>query len=106
MDERTSDVIYCRPSGNQQGGFWVYKLSTTQLVHRNSTKPAHSGDAVAKQVEHIAANEKMPTGLTFGDRYGNTAILDYDTDPDNDRDDDISDGEHSDTIPMTVKNRR
>ena len=42
MDERTSDAIYCRPSGNHQGGFWVYKLSTTQLVHRNSAKPAHS----------------------------------------------------------------
>ena len=38
----------------------------------------------------------MPTGLTFGDRYGNTTILDYDTDPGNDRDDEISDGEHSD----------
>ena len=38
----------------------------------------------------------MPTGLTFGDGYGNTTILDYDTDPDNDRDDDISDSKHSD----------
>ena len=37
----------------------------------------------------------MPTGITFGDQYGNTTILDYDTDPDNDRDDDISDCEHS-----------
>ena len=38
----------------------------------------------------------MPTGLTFGDWYGNTPILDYDKDPDNNRDNDISDGEHSD----------
>ena len=37
----------------------------------------------------------MPTGLTLGDRYSNTTILDYNTDPDNDRDDNISDGEHS-----------
>ena len=96
MDERTSDAIYCRPSGNHQGGFWVYKLSTAQLVHRNTAKPAHSSEAVAEQVERIAANEKMPTGLTFGDRYGNTTISDYDTDPDNDRDDDVSDGEYSD----------
>jgi len=96
MDERTSDAIYCRPSGNHQGGLWVYTLFTAQLVHRNSTKPAHSSDAVAKHVEHIAAKEKMPTGLIFGDRYCNTTILDYDTDPDNDRDDDISDVEHSD----------
>ena len=47
-------------------------------------------------MKHIAANEKIPTGLTFGDWYGNTTLLDYDTDPDNDRDDDIPDGEHSD----------
>ena len=24
MDERTSDAIYWRPSGNSQGAFWVY----------------------------------------------------------------------------------
>ena len=47
-------------------------------------------------MEHIAVSENMPPGLIFGDRYGNTMILDYDTDPDNDQDDDISDDEHSD----------
>ena len=96
MNERTSDAIYCRPSGNHQGGFWVYKLSTAQLVHRNRARPSHSNDAVADRVEHIAVSENMPPGLIFGDRYGNTTILDYDTDPDNDQDDDISDGEYSD----------
>ena len=50
MNEQTSDAIYCRPSGNLQVGLFVYKLSTTQVVHRNSAKIAHSSDAVAKQV--------------------------------------------------------
>ena len=84
-----------------QGVFWVNKLPIAQLVHRNYARPAHSSDAVASRVEHIAVNENMPTGLIFGDRYGNTTILDYDTDADNDRCDDISDGDHSET---TVKN--
>ena len=38
----------------------------------------------------------MPTGLVLVDRYGNTTILDFDTDPANDREDDISDDEYSD----------
>ena len=72
------------------------KLSNSQVVHVNSAKIAHINDAVAKQVEAIAANEKMPAGLVLGDRYGNTAILDFDTDSANDREDDISDDEYSD----------
>ena len=68
MDERTSDTIYCRPSGNAQGGFWVYKLSTNQVVHRNSDKPAHSSQVIDKVIEDIAVNEKQPDGLEFGDR--------------------------------------
>ena len=44
IDERTSDTIYCRPYG--KGGFWVYKLSTAQLVHKNLARPAHSNDTV------------------------------------------------------------
>ena len=74
----------------------MYKLSTGQLVHRNRARPAHSNDTVADRVEHTAISENMPPGLIFGDRYGNTTILDYDTDPDNDQDDDISDDEHPD----------
>ena len=96
MDERTCDAIYCRPSGNAQGGFLVYKLSTAQLVHRNTAVLAHSSDAIAEQVEAIAANEKMPSGIAFGDRLNNPTILDFDTDPGNDQEDDISDDEYSD----------
>ena len=91
MDERTSDAIYC-------SRFSVEKMSTGQLLHMhmNRGRTAHISDAIVNQVEYIAVNENMPTCLIFGDRYGNTTILDYYTDPDNERDDDISDGEHSD----------
>ena len=59
--------------------------------------PQHShSDTVARQVGAIATNEKIPTSIAFGDRYGNTTILDFDTDPDNDQEDDISDDEYSD----------
>ena len=93
MDERTSDAIYCFPSGNTQGGFWVYKLSTNQVVHRNRAKLAHSNDIVAKQVEAIAANENAPDGLTFGDRTGAATILDFETEA-MEFDDDLSDDEY------------
>ena len=95
MDEQTSDAIYCFPSGNTQGGFWVYKLSTNQVVHRNQAKLAHSNDVIAQQVEAIASNENVPDGLTFGDRTGKTTILDFETEA-FDFDDDLSDGEYHD----------
>ena len=96
MTERTSDAIYCRPSGNQQGGYSVYKISTAQVVHRNSVTLANSSDVVAEQLAAIATNEKMPVGLNFGDRHGNATILDFDDDSQHQQDDDISDGEFSD----------
>jgi len=74
----------------------VYELSTAQVVHRNRVKLAHNSDAIAKQVEAIAANEKMAVGVVFVDRSGNTTILDIDIDPANDREDDIYDVEYSD----------
>lgn len=62
-------------------------------MHRNSAKLAHSTDAVALQIESIAANEKAPDGLTFSDREGvPTTIYDFEGN-EMDLDDDISDGE-------------
>ena len=93
MDARVSNAIYCRPSGNKQGGLWVYKLSTAQVVHRNKAKLAHSSDAIATQVEKIAEEEGMPLRISFGDRDGGTTILDFETDDNSN--DGISNGEYS-----------
>jgi len=46
MDERVSDAIYCHPSGNVQGGFWIYQLSTAQVVHQNKAKLAHHSTTI------------------------------------------------------------
>ena len=96
MDERTSDSIYCFPSGNAQGGYWVYKLSTNQVVHRNTATLVHMNDAVVEQVGRIAANEDAPIGLIFGDRDGikDATILDFEDGAE--FDDDVSDGEYDD----------
>jgi len=67
-----------------------------KVVHRNNAKTTHISDVNARQVEAIAANENMPTGIAFGDRYSNTTILDFDTDPSNDREDEYSD--HDDQL--------
>ena len=94
MDERVSDAIYCRPSRNIQGGFWVYKLSMAQVVHRNKAKLARSSDAIATQVKRIAEEEGMPLGISFGNRDNGTTILDFEIDA-NDNDG-ISVEEYSD----------
>ena len=104
MDPRVSDAIYCRPSGNVQGGFWVYKLSTAQVVHRNKAKLPHSSDAIAIQVERIAEEEGMPLGISFGDSDGGTTILDFETDEY--ADDGISDREYSDDEVRNCNCRR
>ena len=71
MDERTSDAIYCMPSGNSQGGYWVYRMSTNRIVHRNQATLAHTGDTVIQHLDEIAINQSAPEGLEFGDRYNN-----------------------------------
>ena len=77
MDERTSDAIYCFPSGSTQGGYWVYKLATNQVVHRNQATLVHTSDTIIQRVEDIAHKESAPEGLVFGDRNNNTTILEY-----------------------------
>ena len=76
MDERTSNAIYCFTSGSTQGGYWVYKLSTNQVVHRNQATLAHTSETVIQQMKDIANKESAPQGLIFGHRNNNTTNLD------------------------------
>ena len=102
MDERTSDAIYCRPSGNTQGGFFVYRIATNQLVHRNKAWSCHSSDTIAGQIEAIAINEGAPEGLVFGDRAGATTILDFETADALEFTDDISDEEYEEDADQEI----
>jgi len=97
MDEQVSDAIYCRPSSNVEGGFWVYELSTAQVVHRNKAKLAHSSNAIMTQVETIATKEGMPLGISFGNRDYQITVLDFEIYIDGNHDDNsISNGNYSD----------
>ena len=64
------------PSGSTQGGFWVYKLSTNQVVHHNQAALAHTSDTSSQRMKESANMESTPEGLIFGDRNNDTTILD------------------------------
>ena len=76
MEKRTSDAIYCFTSGSTQGGYWLYKLSKNQVVHRNQDALAHTSKTVIQRIKDIANKESAPEGLIFGDRNNDTTILD------------------------------
>ena len=105
-------------------GYWVYKLSKNQVVHRNQAALAHTSETVIQQMKDIANKESAPEGLIFGDRNNDTTILDleeedalkelFDEDYDDDQETELEgdheveeeffhdDIEHEDNAPDTI----
>jgi hypothetical protein len=92
MRARANDAIYMRPTGSRSGGFYALDLKTGQRVHRQSATLAHMTDTVIERVHSLAKEKGAPFGLQFSDINNNTTILDLDTTPQPDSDDDASDG--------------
>ena len=79
MTECTLDAIFVGPVGNPQGGFYVSNLSTGEQIKRLRATPLPVSDAVIARVHQLADRNKTNSGLLFGDRHGNTTILDVET---------------------------
>eukprot|EP00536_Pseudo-nitzschia_multiseries_P002311 jgi/Psemu1/5275/gm1.5275_g len=79
MNPRAVNAIYLWPSNNKQGDFFVFDLKTARHMHRCSATLARITNTIIQRVRNIADKQSAPDGLTFGDRHGNTAILDLDT---------------------------
>ena len=94
MEVRADDSIYLRPSGNRQGGFFVFDLSTGRRVHRMHGTPAPMTDSVISRVEEIADAQDAPDGLIFGDSNNNQTMDDFD-EAENEDDDNASDGSYN-----------
>ena len=83
MASRTVGAIALGPTGNTQGGYYFFSLSTGRVINRNHWTTLPMPNDVISRV-HVMAR-RNPRGLTFADRHRTPYILanDY-TDGDDD----------------------
>lgn len=98
MSTRTVGALALRPTGNMQGGFYFFSLSSGQVINRNVATKLPMPNEVVDRVHQLARQQKANmAGLVFGDRAGNVYADnevedgddddDYDPDSDDDGDD-------------------
>lgn len=87
MKVRATYSIYLRPSGNMNGGFYVYSLITGQRLHRMHATLQPITQAVIDRIAHFAIEQKAPTGLAFDDDAQGVTLIDLERDPKEDNDD-------------------
>jgi len=67
---RALDCIYLRYSDSHQGGHELLHLPTNQRITHRYVTPIPITPAILRQVEAIARDEKMPSGLKVANRTG------------------------------------
>ena len=81
MATRTTGAIALRPTGNAQGGYFLYSLSTGRVLNRNNWTALPMPQDVIARVHTLARRAAANVALTFADRLGDII-------PDDDDDDD------------------
>ena len=93
MATRTTGAIALRPTGNAQGGYYLYSLSTGRVLNRNHWTTLPMPHEVIDRI-HVLAR-RSTAALTFADRDG--AIIPNDDDDNNpDDDSDYASGDDDD----------
>ena len=82
MATRTTGAIALRPTGNEQGGYYFFSLSSGQVLNCNSWTALPMPAEVIDQV-HVLAR-RTNSGLTFSDHHGNPFISNDDNEHDSD----------------------
>ena len=88
MAPRTVGALALYPTGNTQGSFQFFSLSTGRVLSRNHATALPMPDDIIAQVHRIARRQKAHHGMVFKDR--NRIIID----------DDMTDDEDEDYDPM------
>ena len=83
MATRTIGALALRPTGNTQGGYYFFSLSTGRILNRNRWTELPMPSDVITRIHAIA--RRNPRGVQFSDRYLVPFILDDDI-PDDDDD--------------------
>lgn len=87
MATRTTGAIALRPTGNAQGGYFLYSLSTGRVLNRNNWTALPMPQDVIARVHTLARRAAANVALTFADRFGDVI-------PDEDDDDDALDTDY------------
>ena len=68
MLPRTTGALALRPTGNAQGNFYFFCLTTGRVLNRVHATPLPMPDDVIKRVDMLACRQRANPGLVFGDR--------------------------------------
>ena len=98
MLPRTTGALALRPTGNAQGNFYFFSLTTGRVLNRVHATPLPMPDDVIKRVETLARRQWANPGLVFGDREQQPIndLDDYYYDKANDADYNVDDEEQDD----------
>jgi hypothetical protein len=91
MATRTTGALALRPTGNTQGGYYLYSLSTGRVINRNHWTALPMPQEVITRVHNLARRAAANRALTFQDRHGEI-IPNDDDDQDSDEDEDYIPG--------------
>ena len=86
LNPHSIGALALRPTGNVQGGYFFFSLTTGKVINRMQWTPIPMPKEVINRVERMARQEHAGTTLLFEDRDHNEII-----DPDQEDDDDNSD---------------
>jgi hypothetical protein len=90
MASCTTGTIALRPTGNAQGGYYFYSLTTGRCINRNCWTSLRMPNDVIDRIRNLAQQAQANLGLLFSDRDGHPIITVDDAD-DNDSDDESYD---------------
>ena len=68
MMHQTIGALVLQPTGNAQGSFYFFSLSTGQVITQSHAMPLAMPDNMIEQVHRIAWCQKANVGLIFADR--------------------------------------
>jgi hypothetical protein len=108
MATRTTGAIALRPTGNTQGGYFFFSLTTGRVLRRNNWTLLPMPADVIERI-HVMAR-RNDNGFFFRDRHGNPLPSDTDDDhpddlswhPDDPNDDDVSDSVSADPDDVSI----
>ena len=90
MATRTTGAIALRPTGNQQGGYYFYSLTTGRRINRNRWTSLPMPNDVIDRVRNLGRQARANVGILFTDRNSNP-LQDDDDDAASDSDDETYD---------------
>jgi hypothetical protein len=82
MATRTIGALALRPTGNTQGGYYFFSLSTSRILNRNRWTELPMPSDVITRIHALA--RRNPRGVQFSDRYLVPFILDNEFQDDDD----------------------